>query len=596
MIRRNLLFLLVAIALQPGINHVFAVKAYPAPIQVRQPDGTELTVRLHGDEFRHYKTTGDGFLIRQDSRGFYTYATVDSNGVIVGGTTIARDAKNRSAAETRYLQGIDKLRVASAIESTRQKSRKILSSASAAPRKAYPLDGSPKALVILANFSDNTFSVDNPQASFQNLATQSGYSANGGTGSAKDYFMSSSYGKFAPDFVVVGPVTLPQDLAYYGTNDLNGDDKYPAQMVVDACTAANAAGLDFTQFDTDGDGYIDNVFVYYAGYNEAEGADSTTIWPHRWQVLARSEDLAGYNYPGTVASKTFDGKILLDYSCTSELKGNSGSNMCGIGTFCHEFGHVLGLPDFYDTSGTQSYTLETWDIMDTGPYLNGGSTPPAYSAYERFYLGYLTPEQISTASNITLDPLYLGTSAVSSTAGQSYLFAASSHNMSATSPSPAEFFMVEYRKHTGWDRFLGQSINNINTYTGIPSDGLCIWHVDYSQLAWDQNTPNNYTGSTQTASSHMRLYLQPLVGQSTTPGTTFTDGSFIPTTWVGTNIDRPVTSIALNPENATFKFMGGVFVFGNFSALNATNLAPTGFTANWSEASGATGYLLNVYT
>ena len=163
--------------------------------------------------------------------------------------------------------------------------------------------------------------------------------------------------------------------------------------------AADAAGLDFTQYDTDGDGYVDNVFVYYAGYNEAEGGAANTIWPHRWSV----------SDAGITSGITFDGKKINDYSCTSELKGTSGTNMCGIGTFCHEFGHVLGLPDFYDTSGTQSNTLDEWDIMDYGAYSNSGCTPPAYSAYERFFLGYLTPQQINTASDITLQPMYLGT-------------------------------------------------------------------------------------------------------------------------------------------------------------------------------------------
>ena len=144
-------------------------------------------------------------------------------------------------------------------------------------QKAYPKTGSPKALVILVNFSDKRFVTPTPQAAFTSLLNDKGYSTNGGTGSARDYFMASTYAKFSPTFDVVGPVNLPQTLDYYGKNDSQGNDTNPGQMVVDACSAANTAGLDFTQYDTDGDGYIDNVFVYFAGYNAAEGAPSNTI-------------------------------------------------------------------------------------------------------------------------------------------------------------------------------------------------------------------------------------------------------------------------------------------------------------------------------
>lgn len=583
--KSSLLFMLIMMLVQASFVTVRAVKAYPFPVSVKQPDGTELKVRLHGDEFRHFQTTEDGYLIKQNVKGFYSYATVDANGNILESDVVAKNANKRSVADIQFLRNVDKGTMVQTVTKAAQKSRMYATGAK--PRRAYPLMGSPKALVILANFKDVSFKVASPQASFQNLVTQPGYSANGGTGSAKDYFMSSTYGKFAPDFVVVGPVTLPQTLAYYGTNDANGSDQHADQMIADACAAADAAGLDFTQFDTDNDGYVDNVFVYYAGYNEAENGPANTIWPHRWSLTDA----------GFTGTRKFDGKTVNDYSCTSELKGTTGTNMCGVGTFCHEFGHVLGLPDFYDTSGSSTYipTVETWDIMDYGPYLNNGCTPPSYSAYERFFLGFLTPEQISQPANITLNPLYLGTTQPANTTGQCYLLSASTHNLNGAAPSPAEFFLVEYRKHTGWDAYLGQNIDANGNFTTVPADGVCIWHIDYLQSAWDANSPNNYTGGSQSASSHMRVYLQPLSGQTTTPGSIFTSGSFTPTSWSGTNINRAITGITISADNATFKFMGGESVFGTFSALPASDVQSTGFTANWSAATGATKYLLNLY-
>lgn len=522
----------------------YAVKAYKGITIITQPDGTQLSIRIHGDEFFKYRTTVDGYLISQNEAGYYVYASADEKGKIIASSQIAKNAEQRTVSDASFLKTMPESIIADAPRSFKSKAK------IQGPRRAYPLTGSPKSLVILANFSDKSFKVSNPLTSFQNLCTQSGYSVNGATGSAKDYFISSSYGKFSPDFVVVGPVTLPKTLAYYGANDSYGNDLYPDQMIADACTAADAAGVDFTQYDTDNDGYIDNVFVYYAGYNEAEGAAANTIWPHRWSL-----DDAGFS-----GTRTFDGKILNDYSCTSELKGASGTTICGIGTFCHEFGHVLGLPDYYHTTADKT-TLETWSIMDYGPYLNDGNTPPAYSAYDRFYLGFLAPEVKNTAANLTLQPLFSDFSNTANTNQQAYLLSAGTFSGTGMSPNPTEFFITEYRKHTGWDTYLGQEMLSDGSFGAIPSDGMCIWHIDYKKSIWeDDNAPNNYTGTTQTSSSHMRVYLQPLSGSTTTPGTTFTSGSFTPKTWSGTNINREITEITKNTDNMTFKLMGGVVV------------------------------------
>lgn len=571
MYKKILLLTLCVISLQLAKQPLFAVRAYHSPIRITQPDGSQLSIRLQGDEFHHFQTTEDGYILKKNTLGYYTYATITASGAVAESFIIARDVNKRSPSDVQYLKAINKESALSAILSSPRKSR-MLANTTSNPRKAYPLNGSPKALVILANFSDVNYSVASPQSEFQNLLTQVGYNTNGGTGSAKDYFMASTYGKFAPDFVVVGPVKLPQTMAYYGVNDSNGEDTNPAQMILDACNAANTAGLDFTQFDTDVDGYVDNVFVYYAGYNEAESGAENTIWPHRWSVADA----------GITSGITFDGKKINDYSCTSELKGTTGINMCGIGTFCHEFGHVIGLPDYYDTSGTQSNTLNEWDIMDYGAYSNNGCTPPVYSAYDRFFLGYLAPQQVSEPSDLTLLPLYQGITQPANTDNQAFLFSQTTHNLNGAAPSPAEFFLVEYRKQTGWDTYL-------------PSEGMCIWHIDYLQSQWDANTPNNYTGTSQTKASHMRVYLQPLTGSTATPGDAFSTGSFIPTTWSGTDINRAITNITTATDKITFKLRGGVSVFGPFSALPATNATSTGFTANWNPATNATKYLLNVY-
>jgi len=553
MTKKAILLTLSAFLYLIGYFPVYAVKAYPFPVSITQPDGTQLTILLQGDEWHHFKTSEDGYLLKENTKGFLTYATVNSAGVVVESNFIAKNATNRTAPEIQFLKTINKLAVIQSVKSVPHRSKGLVSGS--LPQKAYPLLGSPKSLVILVNFTDTSFVTSSPLIAYTNLLNQDRYSANGGTGSARDYFMASSYGKFAPTFDVFGPVNLPHTMAYYGANDANGNDVNPVQMIVDACTLANAAGVDFSQYDTDNNGIIDNVFVYYAGYNEAEHGPANSIWPHSWDIQV------GYNYSGTKASITFNGKLLQHYACTSELRGNTGTNMCGIGTFCHEFGHVLGLPDFYDTSGSSPYkpTLEDWDIMDYGPYLNNGRTPPTYSVYERFFLGYLTPVQISTPSNLMLVPIYQGVTVPSNTNNQAFLFSATTHNLNGASPSPPEFFMVEYRKKTGWDTYL-------------PAEGMCVWHIDYDQTAWTDNVPNNYTGTTQTAASHMRVYLVPPSGVGTTPPTTaFTSGSVTPTTWSGIDINRAIANITKTTDNITFNFMPSkMSTTGSFTDFSTT--------------------------
>jgi len=540
MFKKMILVMLVVEMIQLVSLMAFAVKAYPFPITVNQPDGTLLTLQLHGDEFHHYRTSEDGLLLKENTKGYLTYATINAAGEVVESNYVAHNASKRSAEELLFLKSVNQSTLIKKANSAPSKVKML--NTQSLPQKVFPLAGSPKSLVILVNFTDTVFVTPTPQIAYTNLLNQVGYSGNGGTGSARDYFMASSYGSFIPTFDVVGPVNLPHNMAYYGANNSSGNDTNPVQMIVDACKAAHDAGLDFTQYDTDNDGVVDNVFVYYAGHNEAEGGSANSVWPHRWGVYPQYLFPYGYNTTLNAANITFDGKRIMDYACTSELRSKNGSYMCGVGTFCHEFGHVLGLPDYYDTSGSSNQTLGSWSIMDYGNYCNLGRTPPVYSVYDRFFLGWLTPEQKSTTAALILNPIYQSTTPPANTINQAFLLSATTHNLTGKNPSPNEFFMLEYRQKTGWDTYL-------------PAEGMCIWHIDFNQTLWDDNSPNDYTGTTQTAASHMHVYLQPLSGSLTTPGTAFTTGSFTPITWDGTDINRVLNNITKTTDNITFDFM-----------------------------------------
>jgi M6 family metalloprotease-like protein len=537
-----------------------AVPAYRGSVLFKQPDGSTITIKLHGDEFYNYRTTTDGYLVDEDAEGYMAYAKVDEKGVLSSLNIRANEASKRTAKELQLLSTIQPVGDLSSISQI-AKQQKVASAGKTVIQK-FPLSGSPKSLVILVNFSDKNFVTTDPKAAFTNLLNEEGYSTNGGTGSAKDYFRDNSGGKFNPEFNVVGPYTLPGTMATYGANS-GSSDKNARQMVIDACTLAAADGLDFSQYDTDNDGFVDNVFIYYAGYNEAEGGPANTIWPHRWV-------LASY-------STKFNGKIVYDYACTSELKGTSGSNMCGIGTFVHEFGHVLGLPDFYATNSASHHTLYSWDVMDYGPYNNSGRTPPNYSSYERFFTGWLTPSEISSSDNLTLNPLPSSNNAylISQTGG---------HNLDPENPSPTEFFLLENRQKSGWDTYL-------------PGHGLLVTRVYYDPSTWYNNTVNNI-------STAMGVDIIEADGVATDgscsgdafPGTSKVT-SYNPTSRAGSSLSKPLTDITEANGIISFKFMGGKFV-GDVApvASEASNITQTSFTASWSQVESATAYLLDVFT
>lgn len=398
---------------------LLAVPASPLPFEVIQPDGSVVTVKLVGDEYHSYYTTVDGTPLRRLDTGFF-----------VEDVTVKEQF--------------------SQVASQRRKSAEMRPKANAT---TYPLTGQPKSLVLLVGFKDKAFTED--LASFDQLLNESGYSYNGANGSCRDYFIAASDSVFQPQFDVYGPFTLSGNMADYGAQEGNSHDKNPFQMIIDACLVAAENGVDFSEYDLDNDNVLDNVFVYYAGHNQAEGGGENTIWPHKSNVSWRGIRV--------------DGKLLATYACTSEYSGSAGKKRASIGTFCHEFGHVLGLPDSYDTD-YKYYTVSNWDIMCSGNYNNGGNTPPTYSSYERFYLGWLQPKQLLDKGQYTLMPLQSD--------NQAYLIAVGNHNLVGGMPSPSEFFMLEYRPKEGWDKYN-------------PGSGMLVWHIDYSASAWANNTPNN---------------------------------------------------------------------------------------------------------
>lgn len=357
-----------------------------------------------------------------------------------------------------------------------------------APQRVPKVHLAPRGLLILVNFSDITFNERNNQLAFDSLANGENYTYNGATGSCKSYFEVQSNGQYSPEFDVIGPVTLPQTSAYYATNDAVGNDKYVVDFVVDACKAADEQGVDFSQYDNDNNGVVDFIYIIYAGYAESEGAPSTTMWAHNWDLI--SALYFGYSnmdeYYANSASDfklpSFDGKLVNAYACSNELRMSTDTR-AGIGTICHEFSHVLGLPDYYLTTQSpvvaQRYTPGAWSLMGYGNYLNNGNTPPNYSVYDKYYLGWLEPEALSKSQSLEIP----------ADGETTYMISRNERHVEAGPYRTDTVYYLENRQQEGWDTYL-------------PGHGLLVWRVIYDESEWYNNCPNDYIARYLLVSAH----------------------------------------------------------------------------------------------
>lgn len=532
--------LILCLALGFSVN-VYGIKSNPRPVTVVQPDGTTLTIRIHGDENFHYTTTVDGYLIRKDKDGFFKYERLDEkNKLRLLTSQRVSNVGKRSADEQKFLgQLVPVRKQMDLLMSFRKKDIKrpeqILSRSVSAPRmvKSNAETKESEYLVILVNFKDKAMNFKNED--FTKWLNEPGYSVDGGTGSVKDYYRDNSMGQFIPNFVVVGPYTLAHEQTYYAANDESaGGDVNPRDMVVEALTMAKADNpdMDFSQFDNDGDGYMDNVNVIYAGYSEASTGNADDMWPHSWTL-------------GDQAFK-IDGITCNNYSCSAELVGTSGVKMDGIGTFTHEFGHVLGLKDMYDTDDyTDGYGIDpgAYSLYASGSYNNDSRTPPCLMAFERMQMGWCSPVELKDAEDVTLKTVADNEAR--------YIDC----QPDRTPGTGFEWFVLENRQQTGWDKY-------------IPAHGLLIYHYDYTdemvEKYWSINGPNNNA-------KHRCMYIVAADGIDDTnsrAGDTYPGRSgnteFSPTSspaainWNGDPVNVSVTNINESDGLVTFQVNGGV--------------------------------------
>lgn len=525
---RKLSFLIIAMMMAIATT-MQAVPATRGNVTVTQPDGTTITIQLHGDEWKHFTTTADGYTVKKNARGYYVYAKKE-NGVLKATQMVAHDANHRSAKEQSYLAGVKKYlapemseQMAKTKQMVEQGQQETLAKRRAASNRGAQYDyNNFKGLVILVQFNDKSFSREDYATIADNMLNQenyTGYDNEVYTGSVRDYFSDNSNGKFKPEFDVYGPYTVNYS-QYDGGNKTD-------EVLRAAIDAANN-DIDYSQYDRDEDGQVDLIYFIIAG-NGANytGNDERLFWPHRSAI-------AEYNH-----YMYRDGVRLWDYASSVELYGwtnqPSTIKIDGIGTICHEFSHVLGLPDFYDTdyegSGGQSNHPGDWSLMAGGGYFNDGRTPTGYSLYERYSVGFTDePEVISETGDYTLEPLYLN-----------------QKGYRLNTPNTNEFFLLENRQKNQfkWDAYL-------------PASGMLVHRVELNQSIWNKNEvnvnpkhnyyellrANGYQGSASSSDVFPGSKHVTELTNSTSPANLLT--------WDGKGNAYGITNIAKSGSNITF--------------------------------------------
>ena len=383
-----------------------AAKADPTPFTVIQPDGTKLTLVLHGDEHFSWTSTLDGVLVAKKDKGYYV-AKIAPDGTLEATDLLAHNADVRTTAEIKTAKAQKKaFFFKNAARKVTAARRAIGIGQSSVPY--FPHVGSPKVLTVLVDFSDNPFTVKDPKASFEQYLNGEGKPVSLGTneqlnyGSVRQYFKDMSNGKFTPQFGIVGPYRMPKPLAYYGKDAGSSHDVNITELIKDACEAAKGQ-VDLKDYDSNGDKIIDLVYVVYAGYAQSMGGNlATDIWPK-----------SSVSY-GSIA---LDGYTIGRYGVSNELNANRTSPkkegkvvkmINGIGLFCHEFSHTMGLPDFYPIATEaqiDNQGMEYWDLMDGGEYTNNGFSPTPYTPWEKEVMGWTSLRTLKdAATDVTLQP------------------------------------------------------------------------------------------------------------------------------------------------------------------------------------------------
>lgn len=522
--RKKLLFGLLFAAMTAG-----AVKMKPGINIIKQADGTTITVRAYGDEDLSYFLASDGTLLYQEGTNFYI-AGVKADGTLYSTGVLAHEPSMRTIKEISAIKAQNAKAFYNSME-TQAKANKVRREPMTPDNSLLPSLGKHKIPVILVEFSDVEFSMENPKATFDkylngkelfNKETDPEMGQN--YASVAKYFKDMSFGKFEPEFEVYGPVNLGKPLATYGAG--YSSEENMGLLLTDACTAVDDE-VDFTQYDSNDDGNIDLIYIIYAGFSQSIAGNSTEC------IHPKSGYLS--------LAKSFDGMDVKRYGVNNELNGTpadqaNGPIINGIGLFCHEFSHCMGLPDLYPKSGSIAeacinQNMDYWSLMDAGEYTANGYRPTAYTAWERERLGWMEIGTLTGPSNVELKSLDEG---------------------------GAAFRIYNDKDETGHEYYIVENVQNNGWNKNLFGNGLMVTHVDYlsSQFSLGGCKVNNTGG-------HPRMHVMAA------------DGMFVPEYFLGSTIeDSYITFLKEHNADLVAKYGGQVFSIEDYKAEAAGDLFP----------------------
>ena len=522
--RKKLLFGLLFAAMTAG-----AVKMKSGINIIKQADGTTITVRAYGDEDLSYFLASDGTLLYQEGTNFYI-AGIKADGTLYSTGVLAHEPSMRTIKEISAIKAQNAKAFYNSME-TQAKANKVRREPMTPDNSLLPSLGKHKIPVILVEFSDVEFSVENPKATFDkylngkelfNKETDPEMGQN--YASVAKYFKDMSFGKFEPEFEVYGPVNLGKPLATYGAG--YSSEENMGLLLTDACTAVDDE-VDFTQYDSNDDGNIDLIYIIYAGFSQSIAGNSTDC------IHPKSGYLS--------LAKSFDGMDVKRYGVNNELNGTpadqaNGPIINGIGLFCHEFSHCMGLPDLYPKSGSIAeacinQNMDYWSLMDAGEYTANGYRPTAYTAWERERLGWMEIGTLTGPSNVELKSLDEG---------------------------GAAFRIYNDKDETGHEYYIVENVQNNGWNKNLFGNGLMVTHVDYlsSQFSLGGCKVNNTGG-------HPRMHVMAA------------DGMFVPEYFLGSTIeDSYITFLKEHNADLVAKYGGQVFSIEDYKAEAAGDLFP----------------------
>ena len=498
---KNLL-LLTVIAFA-SLTEAFAVKARQGIVMFRQSDGSTITVEAHGDEHFHFYTATDGTILIMEGNSLFVAENTD-DGSLASSGILAHAPGKRDQKETLAITRQDRRAMLDSGSRQMEAARAKMSTRSTSRPNKFPSKGSPKAIVLLVEFNDLKFRIPEPKTQFEtyfnSMETVPRQVAYENYGSVKRYYSDMSFGQFTPQFDIYGPYTINKSYKTYGANDNS------SLLVNDACSAADN-DVDFSQYDSDNDGFVDLVYILYAGYGENfPGNSSDYIWPHTTSLSSPA---------------TKDGKQICLFGVSNELYGaeskqsSLGFKIEGAGVFCHEFAHCLGLPDIYPTGFSNNLMccdvgLGYYGLMDSGEYTFNGFRATALNCWERSTLGWIEVEELTTPQDIRLTTLEKG--------GKAYMI--------KNEENPSEYYMIEQVDNN--DRNLW------NFY--LFGNGMLIYHIDYDATAF--STGSFFANCVNTEVGHPRFSL------------VAADGLMVNDYWVGEIVEKTsnATINAINNE------------------------------------------------